>query len=43
VEGISGRYFVRKVEKRSSRRSYDRSLAQQLWRIDTKLVGLDER
>jgi NAD(P)-dependent dehydrogenase (short-subunit alcohol dehydrogenase family) len=43
VEGISGRYFDRKIEKRTSKRSYDRSLAQQLWQVDTKIVGLDER
>jgi len=43
VEGTSGKYFFRKVEKRTSKRSYDRSLAQQLWQVDTKIVGLDER
>jgi NAD(P)-dependent dehydrogenase (short-subunit alcohol dehydrogenase family) len=43
VEGISGRYFDRKIEKRTSRRSYDRSLAQRLWQVDMKIVGLDER
>lgn len=42
VEGISGRYFVKKAEAKSSRRSYDRSLAQRLWRVDAELTGLEE-
>jgi NAD(P)-dependent dehydrogenase (short-subunit alcohol dehydrogenase family) len=40
VEGISGKYFAKGIEVRSSRKSYDRSLAQRLWRMDAELVGL---
>jgi NAD(P)-dependent dehydrogenase (short-subunit alcohol dehydrogenase family) len=40
VEGITGKYFVRKVEAKSSRESYDPVLAERLWRLDEELVGL---
>ena len=40
VEGISGKYFVRKAQARSSRESYDPALAKRLWRLDEELVGL---
>jgi retinol dehydrogenase-14 len=40
VEGITGKYFVRKAEARSSRESYDPVLAERLWKLDTELVGL---
>ena len=43
VEGVSGRYFVKTVQARSSRRSLDPALAQRLWRADAELVGLDGR
>lgn len=33
VEGVSGRYFVRRRAHRSSDRSYDRSTAAELFRI----------
>jgi len=42
VDGISGRYFVRTREARSSPRSSDVALARRLWRLDAELVGLDE-
>ncbi len=40
VEGVTGRYFVGCVEARSSRTSYDRGLAERLWRVDAEVVGL---
>lgn len=39
VEGVTGKYFVKKREARSFRRSYDESLAKKLWEVDTELVG----
>jgi len=41
VDGASGRYFVNKSPVRSSRKSYDRALAEKLWRVDSELAGLD--
>ncbi len=43
VEGITGKYFVRKAEARSSRDSYDPVLAERLWRLDEELVGFGAR
>jgi len=40
VEGVTGRYFTRRQEKRSSRRSYDTQLAGRLWRVSEELTGL---
>jgi len=42
VEGMSGKYFINKAEAVSSGRSYDRSLAQRLWNIDTEMTGLHD-
>lgn len=39
VEGITGKYFVKKAEARSSRESYDLLLAERLWSLDEELVG----
>jgi retinol dehydrogenase-14 len=39
VAGISGRYFVNKRERRSSRRSYDIVLARRLWEVSERLSG----
>jgi NAD(P)-dependent dehydrogenase (short-subunit alcohol dehydrogenase family) len=39
VEGITGKYFVKKSETRSSRDSHDPVLAERLWRLDEELVG----
>ncbi len=41
VAEVSGKYFVRNAEVRSSRKSHDRSLAQRLWEFDNKLAGID--
>jgi len=40
VEGVTGRYFTRRQEKRSSRRSYDTQLAGRLWWVSEELTGL---
>lgn len=37
VEGLSGKYFVNRKAKRSSRLSYDEASAQQLWQISEDL------
>jgi NAD(P)-dependent dehydrogenase (short-subunit alcohol dehydrogenase family) len=39
VEGVTGRYFERKREKRSSVGSYDRALAERLWNESERLTG----
>lgn len=38
VEGISGKYFARRKEVRSSRPSYDEVVRQRLWRASEELV-----
>jgi NAD(P)-dependent dehydrogenase (short-subunit alcohol dehydrogenase family) len=40
VEGITGKYFVRRRETRSSRFSYDKKVAQRLWEISARMTGL---
>ena len=40
VEGLSGRYFVKKAEARSSDKSYDAGLARRLWDVSTELTNL---
>jgi NAD(P)-dependent dehydrogenase (short-subunit alcohol dehydrogenase family) len=40
VEGVSGRYFVKSVPKRSSSISYNKTLQQQLWNTSEQLVSL---
>jgi NAD(P)-dependent dehydrogenase (short-subunit alcohol dehydrogenase family) len=40
VEGVTGRYFVACAPRRSSRASYDRSTALQLWEISARMTGL---
>ncbi len=40
VEGITGKYFVKSIPKRSTPISYDESLQQQLWEESAKLVNL---
>jgi retinol dehydrogenase 14 len=41
--GITGAYFAHRKQKRSSKRSYDRQVADQLWEVSEALVGLRER
>ena len=40
VEGVTGKYFVKSIPKRSASISYDESLQRQLWQQSTKLVNL---
>ncbi len=40
VEGVTGKYFVKSIPKRSTPISYDESLQQQLWEESAKLVNL---
>lgn len=40
VEGVSGKYFDDKKEKRSSEESYDEGKAAALWDLTAKLVGI---
>jgi retinol dehydrogenase 14 len=42
VEGVSGGYFVKKAEARSSDVSYDESLARRLWEVSAELTNLPE-
>jgi NAD(P)-dependent dehydrogenase (short-subunit alcohol dehydrogenase family) len=38
VAGVSGRYFVGRRERRSSRASYDEAVAARLWRVSEELT-----
>jgi len=40
VEGVSGKYFSKKKENRSSKESYDEDEAKRLWEISLRLAGL---
>jgi retinol dehydrogenase-14 len=40
VEGLSGRYFVKKAEARSSNVSYDERIARRLWEVSAELTML---
>jgi retinol dehydrogenase 14 len=40
VEGVTGRYFVGRMPRKSSKSSYDSSVAAKLWRVSADLVGL---
>ena len=40
VEGITGKYFVKSVPRRSAPISYDEALQRQLWEESLRLVGL---
>ena len=40
VEGMSGKYFEKRMPKRSSDNSYDEALAKKLWDISAKTTGL---
>jgi retinol dehydrogenase 14 len=40
VEGLSGRYFVKKAEARSSDVSYDERIARRLWEVSAELTNL---
>src|SRR5918992_59802 len=40
VEGVSGRYFVKKAEASSSDVSYDERIARRLWEVSAQLTNL---
>lgn len=40
LEGVTGKYFVRSIPKRSAQISYDESLQHQVWEASAKLVQL---
>jgi retinol dehydrogenase 14 len=40
LERVTGRYFVSRKAKRSSKRSYDQAAAARLWQVSADLVGL---
>jgi len=40
VEGLSGRYFVKKAEARSSEVSHDERIARRLWEVSADLTNL---
>jgi NAD(P)-dependent dehydrogenase (short-subunit alcohol dehydrogenase family) len=40
VEGVSGKYFVKKRPVTSSRESYDQAAAQRLWQLSAEMTGL---
>jgi retinol dehydrogenase 14 len=42
VEGISGKYFIKKKEVASSPESYNEELARKMWEVSAKLSGLGE-
>jgi NAD(P)-dependent dehydrogenase (short-subunit alcohol dehydrogenase family) len=42
VEGVSGRYFNRKGELKSSSLSYDEDIAHRLWEVSARLSQLDQ-
>ena len=42
VEGVSGRYFSDCKETPSSRRSYDATVRQRLWRVSEELIQQNE-
>jgi hypothetical protein len=41
VEGVSGKYFVNKNVRRSSKASYDETTAQRLWQVSAQMTGLE--
>lgn len=43
VEGVSGKYFENKAEKRSSEESYDEEKARALWAASCALVGIPDK
>ena len=43
VEGVTGKYFARKRETRTSNASYNEEAARRLWEVSSELSGLDRR
>lgn len=42
VEGVSGKYFIKRKEKKSTKASYDDELAKRLWDVSISLTNLDD-
>jgi NAD(P)-dependent dehydrogenase (short-subunit alcohol dehydrogenase family) len=40
VEGVTGKYFIKRKEAKSSPRSHDKELAARLWKVSAELTGL---
>jgi NAD(P)-dependent dehydrogenase (short-subunit alcohol dehydrogenase family) len=40
VEGVSGKYFAKKSEAKSSERSYDAAIARRLWQVSAEMTKL---
>jgi NAD(P)-dependent dehydrogenase (short-subunit alcohol dehydrogenase family) len=40
VEGVTGKFFIKREERRSSDVSYDEHIAQQLWDVSAEMTGL---
>lgn len=40
VEGVTGKYFVRRRDTRSSDISYDQAVARRLWEVSAQMTGL---
>ena len=41
LEGVSGKFFSRRKEKKSSKESYDEASAERLWKISEELTRLN--
>jgi hypothetical protein len=41
LEGVTGKFFSRGKEKRSSKESYDETAAERLWKISEELARLN--
>ncbi len=41
VEGVSGKYFIKRKEARSSKETYDEAAQQRLWQLCAELTKLD--
>jgi NAD(P)-dependent dehydrogenase (short-subunit alcohol dehydrogenase family) len=42
VEGISGKYFIRRKPVRSNRESYDQEVWKRLWEVSEELTGIKD-
>lgn len=40
VEGVSGKYFIKSKEAKSSKQTHDRAFAERLWNVTREAVGL---
>jgi len=43
VEQVTGKYFVKESERRSSKESYDADVAKRLWYVSSELVSLSSK